>query len=267
MKNCIFIFLIVFTTAYRASAEELSNYTNEQIGETISQNRQTIAACVRSAAVAGVGVFLRQPSPQEPFVDIDVQEWWTPALTNSIIRVHYLNAYSPSNWIFPTNTPVVFFAITKRQADAKPSAYTNPGAYSPEYCYSVTNETEASKFIFGDMDRSWFRIGRDDGRLYSFATNLWDCIRVNPNPTNYYKVLRDADRTVSYEDSWRVNLDASRELSWIYALESEDRLAEILNDPLLSPPERNHLGNVMNWRFNWKYIYTNGVETWTPPER
>jgi hypothetical protein len=125
---------------------------------------------------------------------------------------------------------------------------------------------EASKFMFTDMDRAWFRVGRDNGLLHSFATNLWDCIRVNPNPTNYYKVLRDTDREVSRHDSWRVKLDASRELIWVYALEPEESLAEKLEDTLLTPSQRNSLGNIMKRRFNWKYIYTNSVETWIPPE-
>ena len=246
-------------------AEEFSNLSETEICKKLYSDAPLVSDLIRGARCAGVGVFLNEPSPTSPSVDIQVQQWWTPPLATNIVRIHELDPYS-TNWVFPTNVPVVFFALTKRQMYDGTPALVSPDQYPPEWVYSITNATEMAKLMFPDTDRSWFRTTRDNGLVYVFATNLWNCMRANPNSTNYYEVLRDAERSVSEQASWRVNLDAYKGLSWLFHDASESDLAEKLNDPLLSPIMRNSVGNRLWDQFGWTYTVTNNTVQWHPPQ-
>lgn len=259
------IVLLTILTSVVVLAEEFSDIPQSEIDKKVSRDAILVSDLVRGASCAGVGLFLNEPSLTFPSVDIQVQQWWTPPLATNVVRIHELDPYS-TNWMFPTNVPVVFFALTKRQMYDGTPALVVPDQYPPEWVYSITNAAEMAKLMFSEVDRSWFRTTRDNGLVYAFATNLWECMRTNPNPTNYYEVLRDAQRTVSKQDSWRVRLDASKGLSWLFSDASESYLAEKLNDPLLSPIMRNSVGNWLSHRFRWTYDYTNNVEAWTPPQ-
>lgn len=59
-KHIIIICSIVLISVFSIS-EELSDYTDEQISEIFWQKRLTIPACVRGAAVAGIGTFMQEP--------------------------------------------------------------------------------------------------------------------------------------------------------------------------------------------------------------
>ena len=264
MKKTIGFLLTVLTSAV-VLAEEFSDIPQSERNKKFFGDAILVSDLVRGASCAGVGQFLNEPSPSTLFVDIHVQQWWTPPLATNIVRIHELDPYS-TNWVFPTNVPVVFFALTKRQMYDGTPALVSPDQYPPEWVYSITNAAEMAKLMFSDTDRSWFRTTRDNGIVYVFATNLWSCMRANPNPTNYYEVLRDAERTVSKQDSWRVHFDAYEGLSWFLDAASESYLAEKLNDPLLSPIMRNSVGNRLRHRYGWTYNYTNNVEVWTPPQ-
>ena len=246
-------------------AEEFSNLSETEICKKLYSDAPLVSDLIRGARCAGVGVFLNEPSPTSPSVDIQVQQWWTPPLATNTVRIHELDPYS-TNWVFPTNVPVVFFALTKRQMYSGHSAWVNPDQYPPEWVYSITNAAESAKLMFLDVDRAWFRTTRDNGLVYVFATNLWECMRANPNSTNYYEVLRDTERTVSEEESWRVNFDSDKGLSWLFVNASESDLAEKLNDPLLSPIMRNSVGNRLGNHYGWTYSYTNNVNVWAPPQ-
>ena len=137
MKTTISIILLLLMTIF-VFAEEYSSIPEEEISKKLSRDALTISDCVRIATVAGVGLFLNEPSPADPFVDIQVQQWMTPALNTNTVRIHELDPYS-TNWEFPTNVPVAFFAVTKRQVYSNHSAIVNPDAYPPEWVYSITN--------------------------------------------------------------------------------------------------------------------------------
>lgn len=263
MKRNIAMLLTVL--ALPVIAEEFSNLSETEICKKLYSDAPLVSDLIRGARCAGIGVFLNEPSPAAPSVDILVQEWWTPPLTNPVVRIHELDPNS-TNWVFPTNVPVVFFALTKRQMYSEHSAWVTPEWYPPEWVYSITNAAESAKLMFLDVDRAWFRTTRDNGLVHAFATNLWNCMRTNPNPTNYYEVLRDTERTVPEQESWRVNFDADKGLSWVLRSADENGLVEMLNDPLLSPIMRNSVGNWLSHRFRWTYDYTNNVEVWTPPQ-
>ena len=242
-----------------ALAEEFSDISQAEIDKKLNNSR-TVQNLVKNATCAGIGMFLNEPSPSAPFVDIQVQQWLTSPLNTNVVRIYELDK-SLTNWEFPTNVPVVFFAVTKRQMYADHDAFLIPDAYPPEYCYSITNETEMAKLMFSEVDRSWFRVTRDNGLIYTFATNLWNCMRANPNPTNYYEVLRDAERTISREDSWRVHLDAYKGLSWLFGDASANDLADKLEDPLLSDALKGGIRATLYSKYEWRYV--NGIIT--PP--
>ena len=260
MKKTI-VMLLSALTATMTFAEEFSDIPAAEITKKLYGDAILVSDLVRGASCAGVGQFLNEPSPSSLFVDIQVQQWWTPPLATNIVRIHELDPYS-TNWVFPTNVPVVFFALTKRQMYDGTPALVSPDQYPPEWVYSITNATEMAKLMFPDTDRSWFRTTRDNGLINAFATNLWNCMRANPNPTNYYEVLRDAERSVSEQASWRVNLDAYKGLSWLFHNASESYLAEKLNDPLLSPIMKGSVRATLYDKFGWRYV--NSVIT--PPQ-
>ena len=260
MKKTICLF-IAMLTALMVFAEEFSNISQAERNKKFFGDAILVSDLVRGASCAGVGQFLNEPSVDSPFVDIQVQQWWTPLLETNVVRIHELDPYS-TNWVFPTNVPVVFFAVTKRQMYDGTPALVIPDQYPPEWVYSITNAAEMAKLMFIEVDRAWFRTTRDNGLVYTFATNLWECMRTNPNPTNYYEVLRDAERTVSKQASWRVRLDAYSALSWFLDDLSESDLAEKLDDPLLSPVMKGSVRATLYDKFRWRYI--NGVIT--PPQ-
>jgi hypothetical protein len=75
-------------------------------------------------------------------------------------------------------------------------------------------------------------------------------------------VLRDAERTVSRQDSWRVHLDAYKGLDWLFFDPSEEYLVEKLNDPLLSSVKKGYVRAILYDKFSWRYV--DGVIT--PPQ-
>ncbi len=263
MMKIFMLLSVLITTA--TFAEEVSDASQEEIGKKVYGYAILVSDLVRGASCAGVGLFLNVPSPASPSVDIQVQQWWTPPLATNVVRIHELDPNS-TNWIFPTNVPVVFFAVTKRQMYDGTPALVVPDQYPPEWVYSITNAAEMAKLMFTEVDRAWFRTTRDNGLVYGFATNLWECMRVNPNPTNYYAVLRDAERTVTVQDSWRVHFDASGGLSWLFGDTSESYLAEKLDDPLLSTVMKNDVGNRLWDKFGWTFTVTNNAVQWHPPQ-
>lgn len=260
MKEKLIMILIALTAGV-VLAEELGNISSAERSRKIHVNDPILPRQVNYANVAGVGLFLNEPSSDSPTVDIQMQQWWTPPLATNVVRIYELNPYS-TNWIFPTNVPVVFFAVTKRQMYPRLPELLAFDVYPPEWVFSITNATEMAKLMFSNTDRAWFRTTRDNGLVYELATNLWSCVRTNPNPTNYYAVLRDAERTVSKQDSWRVHFDAYHGLSFLFDDASESYLAEKLDDPLLSPVMKGSVRAILYDKFGWRYV--NGVIT--PPQ-
>lgn len=253
MKKMICMILMALAVAV-AFSEELSNCTDEEIGRIYGNQGLILPKLISSFDYVGIGHFIGDCSTTNvSFADISVQQWWTPDPGTNTVRVRKIDRL-PDEWIFPTNVPVVFFVATK--ADW----------YGENAEFYLTNAAERAELTFINADRSWFRTTRDNGLVYSFATNLWECMRTNPNPTNYYAVLRDTERMVSEQDSWRVRLDAYSALSWFLDDLSESDLAEKLDDPLLSPIMKNSVGNRLGRHYGWLYSYTNNVNVWTPPQ-
>ena len=246
MKNITALILTLF--ASNIFSEELSNISNEEIWDAITvwTPQGNIPSFVRGATAAGVGVFINVPSPTNPVVDIEVQNWWTTnPSTNNALRIYSIDDWGETNWIFPTNVPVVFFA------NAASNVVIN--TCIGEDIVARMSQTEREQLIFPLADRSWFRVSRDNGLMYEFTTNLWQHMRVNPNTTNQYELLRDSYRDITPEQSWRVIADADAGIDALFQTVPEVFLVEKRNDPLLHTDQRDTAVSVLINRHGWEW--------------
>ena len=189
-----------------------------------------ISRTIERAHIAGVGHFMNQPSETNRFAEVFVDECWTGNVTNDIVQIKfgiYDSSETPSNtdWVIPLDDPIVFFAVTH-------SNYMVNGSYMPvDYMFnigmmSLTNEpgikvvspprftpedlvsySTNTTLYFPGGDSAWFRTTRDDGLLYTFTTNLWENMIVNPNTNNLYCILSEAVK-VEMDVSKRIYFDS-----------------------------------------------------------
>jgi hypothetical protein len=256
MKYCTTLILALF--ASNLFSEELSSMSREEIDAIPSDVSQiSIPLLAGISKIAGIGMFANIPSPTNSTVDIAVQQWWTPNPgTSDTLRVH--NIYEgETNWIFPTNEPVVFFATVASNL----VKHTCIGEHLMEH---MTQE-ELERPVFWHVDRSWFRVSRDNGLLYSFTTNMWQHTYVSQNLTNKYEALRDVFSSVYTElsagqtvPSWRVAYDSYEGLQNIIRHGSEKFLAEMMVDPQLPELIQIDALEELKERFCWDFD-TNGV--------
>lgn len=220
----------------------------------IHERLSTIEYLSRRADVAGVGLFLDCPTPSNPTVGVHVQDFWAGNSGTNVLRIS-INEYKEfTDWIHPTNAPVVFFAF--RPATYMTNAWSDVANAAELYPGRLTDMSLSFPFA----DRAWFRTTRDNGLLYAFATNLWDSVRANPNPTNFYKVLRDAD-SPAYTNSSRVVMETSHGLFSFFRTCTDTDLLEKFQDPLLNAYGKNVLENEL---LNRGWTYTNG--SWALPQ-
>ncbi len=218
------------------------------------RNRAVIPELVRTADVAGIGRFLNEPSPEAPSVQIAVDAYWTESPGTDVIEVDASRSLGAPDWEYPTNIPVVFFAI---HYGSLSNVWSNGGIDLSRFA----DETQNAKLIFSDSPRAWFRVERDGGILHEFATNLWECVRTNPDEERYYEVLRDYAKT-PFATSSRVAWDADATLYHFLFSKPDDYLFDKKNnDPDLSPEFRNSIRNILLQR-RWTLI--DGV--WHEPE-
>ena len=244
MKHLTTLILTLF--ASNLLSEELSNVTDEETLNAIMAltPQGNIPSFVRGATAAGVGTFINVPSPTNPVVDIAVQQWWIiNPNTNNVLRIYNLDDWGETDWMFPTNEPVVFFAY----AASNVVINTCIG----EGIVARMNQAEREQLMFPLADRSWFRVSRDNGLVYDFTTNFWHHTRVNPNMTNQYELLRDTYRDMTPEQSWRVMADAGAGLETLFYFSSESYLADKRNDPLLHEDSKNFLIGRLIDKYRW----------------
>jgi hypothetical protein len=202
-------------------------------------------------------MFANIPSPTNSTVDIAVQQWWTPNPgTSDTLRIHNIFE-GETNWMFPTNEPVVFFTTVASNL----VRHTCVGEYLVEHM----TQDELERPVFWHVDRSWFRLSRDNGFLYSFTTNMWQHTYVSQNLTNKYEALRDVFNSMYTElssgqpvSSWRVAYDSYEGLQNIIRHGSEEFLAEMMVDPQLPELIQIDALEELGERFCWDFD-TNGV--------
>jgi len=252
----LFCLLGLLLSSLATNGEELSDMPDHEIDRRLFSNKAIVPLLVQHATVAGVGKFTGDcANTNVAFVDIAVDQWWTTGIETNVVRFYRFAGTADEHWVFPTNIPVVFFGISKAQLYGKDS----------EQILAASGE-RGDDITFSDLHRSWFRVSRDNGLLHSFATNLWDCVRTNPDGTRYYNILRDADREITRETSWRIKLDALSGLAHLFETGTEALLSEKIHDQLLRPTMRNYIGNTLMNRFDWQVKVIDGVPQWAPPD-
>ena len=256
MKHFTALISILFVS--NLFSEELSDMPQEEIhAMPYNAFEVGIPSLIQHSIVAGVGEFLNAPSPANRVVDISVLEWWTdnPG-TNDMLRIH--NIYdNETNWIFPTNAPIVFFAT----ATSNVIINTCLG----EGLVERMAQEKREQWMFEHVDRSWFRVSRDNGLVYSFTTNLWRHMHASPNFTKQYETLRDACMSAYNEalqdrplPSWRVAHDSINRLDHMFNNGFETFLAMAMSDPLLPAPIQEDARAKLEKRFCWR-MDANGV--------
>lgn len=206
-----------------------------------------VPALVRSADVAGIGEFLNQPTAEHPYASMDVGTYWIGDPGTNIVNIKV--GPRGTDWVFPTNSPVVFFARTL--GSVLTNNFSDVGNVPPV----DTTGIDLSELLFPHGDDAWFRTTRDNGLLYAFATNLWECIRINPDQERFYEVLRDAGK-LPYEASSRISEDTTHELGFLLKEFTDASLLEKNADPLIGARTKSMIFHEFIWR-GWSR--TNGV--------
>jgi hypothetical protein len=217
-------------------------------------NGTLIPFLVQDIDVAGVGTFLNQPTTNNPYASVLVQDYWAGDAGTNVVKVNVGDPWE-TDWVFPTNVPVVFFA-SRHGSCTNGSDVVNLA----EYYQQTKSQAWLDELFFPGGDAAWFRATRDNGLLYDFTTNLWNCVNTNPNPTNYYETLRDAEK-VPFSSSSRLWIDAYKGFRFFLNKSSDEFLLDKFeNDPLLSDSAKNDIDNmILNRRLKQGWTFTNGV--------
>ncbi len=182
-------------------------------------------------------------TPVHPYAYVEVDNYWIGDTGTNVVKIDA----GPwgTDWVFPTNTPVVFFALTRMSVLTRLHDGMTNGL----------SQTELDELLFPHGDAAWFRTTRDNGLFYTFATNLWECQRNNPDQERFYEVLRDADK-LPYEASSRIFEDTGHELSFFLKRVSDTFLLEKNADPLIGA--RTH-ASIFQEFLSRGWSRTNGV--------
>jgi len=211
----------------------------------------TIHGLINEADVAGVGRFMTQPNPTNNYVEVIVDEYWTSGIPSNTLLIGTTNK---SNWNFPTNTPIVFFAM-------KFASYWSNGWINVSYLDDIFEQKMADTSLsFPDGDRAWFVKTQDNGLLFDYTTNLWECVRVNPNMTNEFNAVL-AGRHVSTNISNRVRSDSGQTFLELSMINSPEFLVEMHSRTDITNNERDLIYMALANFHKWEY--ENGI--WTPP--
>lgn len=229
--------LIAFVASAILASPSFAEQTNrvEVIFGGKPNDSTTIPSLVRGAEVAGIGEFINQPTTNFPYALVRVSDYWIGNPGTNVVKIE-TGSSCETDWVFPTNASVVFFAITQGLVLTN-SINRLYGGNPPPFDWSTVDMTQ---LFFPSGDYAWFRTTRDNGLLYEFATNLWDCVRTNPNQTRFYEVLRDADK-LPYSTSSRLFNDTHHELNFLFLECSDASLIEKLSDPLIGENTRHSI--------------------------
>lgn len=231
------------------NAEEISMpfpFTGETREERFIMRETPIYDLVRYSKIAGIGRFVSQPvfistnNNKFAYVDLIVDDCWAGDVQNETVRI--ANYFNYDMHGFPTNVPVVFFAHK----------------YKPYNVGDFIDVNATNFFKFGD--RAWFRPTRDNGLLYTYTTNLWDCIRTHPNITNQFEVLLSAFE-VEKTQSARINYDNEEPFEYLcFSMPSDILVEKYYKIPLTNLTPKSAILNVL---FARKWTFENGV--WIRP--
>jgi hypothetical protein len=153
----------------------------------------TVPQLVRLADVIGIGT---ATNCTDEGVILNVSSYW---LGNPGSNKLYLstNPYGTQMPTLSNGVSVVFFATTNlhiylSDVGRKMEWNFNVGVDMCDwnYPFARTNSLPSIPLSFVGSDRAVFNIYEDEGNLTLFASNLVQCMRIQPNVTNYYELVR-----------------------------------------------------------------------------
>ena len=213
----------------------------------------------------GGGRFVNQPSPSNPVAEVYVDDCWRGNVTNDIIEITFEKFKEYTDWIIPTNVPVMFFAASHTSYIKYYTGFVYlthnfpPDEVSEMFENAKTNKT----LYFPCGDRAWFRTTRDNGLVYDFTTNIWESVYPVFDRTNHYERLRVVRNNNTFEESERVWRDVNTALNVEYNSFPTNTLLNIWHDPSSYEWEKNKtFSQLYNFR-GWKLDRTNNM--WVAP--
>lgn len=243
MKSSFIAIAVVVALALNILAEQTNRVEFVWDGGIRDRDNVSLPALIHCADVAGIGEFINQPLPAHPYAYVKVDDYWVGDPGTNVVKI--VAGPWGTDWVFPTNTPIVFFALSRISVLTRLHDGMTNGL----------SQAKLDELLFPHGDDAWFRTTRDNGMLYTFATNLWECQRVNPDHEQFYEVLRDADK-LPYEASSRIRDDTVHELGFLLRRVSDTFLLEKNADPLIGSSTKGAIFQEFLYR-GWSR--TNGV--------
>jgi len=170
----------------------------------------TVPQLVRLADVIGVGT---ATNCTDDGVTIHVSSYW---LGNPGSNTLYLstNPYGTQMPTLSNGVPVVFFATTNLHIYVNDVGWNDNWDFNVgvnicdwNYPFARTKSPPSIPLSFVISDRAVFNVNEDDGNLTLFASNLVHCMRIQPNVTNYYDLVKitsfsGKEKRVKHDKNW-----------------------------------------------------------------
>lgn len=202
MKNRM---LIVFITCVCSLIVDAGDYDKTSVDAMT-----TVPQLVRLSDVIGVGTATNCTNEG---VVLNVSSYW---LGDPGSNTLYLttNPYGTEMPIISNGVSVVFFATTNlhvylSDVGGNENWNFNVGVsmFDWNYPFARTNALPSIPLSFVGCDRAVFNLNEDEGNLTLFASNLVQCMRIQPNVTNYYELVKinsfsGKDKRVKYDKIW-----------------------------------------------------------------
>jgi len=129
---------------------------------------------------------------------------------------------------YPTNLSRIVFNVTSNEYVRFPSSlFLNERDIWLQRDLEIENKTSYYDFIYST--RTWWYLDYQSGEPYAFWTNAVQFIRLEPNWTNYYELVRSGASSTSN----RVKEDSFIDMGNLIWRATDDQLQMMLDDPLL----------------------------------
>ena len=129
--------------------------------------------------------------------------------------------YPPAN-----QTQIVFAAYTNLYFYKDGEIVWSPKKWEPE---------QKKHLALRSLNRSWWPLERDNGMLFTQFTNVIQAVRIEPNWTNYFHLVRDGANSISN----RVQEDSFYDLRSLFTHSTDEQIQIILDDPLVDPKHKS----------------------------
>lgn len=170
----------------------------------------TVPQLVRLADVIGIGT---ATNCTYEGVTLNVSSYWLGDPGSNTLYLS-TNPYGTQMPTLSNGVSVVFFATTNlhmylSDVDWNENWNFNVGVnmFDWNYPFARTNSLPSIPLSLVGSARAVFNVNEDGGNLTLFASNLVQCMRIQPNVTNYYNLakitsFRDKDKRVKSDKIW-----------------------------------------------------------------